>query len=448
MIKTKFSSIILVLIAAILIIGTFGCDDPPVEKPDEKGVRPIVFVHGLAGSGDQFQAQALRFASNGYPEHFVFGFDHNSLYEPDRQENLKAFIKKVIAQTGYDKIDLAGHSMGTSISQEYLEDEEQAAQIAHYINIDGVGEDYLPGGVPTLNIMATGIAAEIPGAINIQLTGNTHVQAVSSPVVFAHMYEFLTGDAPATTDILPSSSSNIEIQGRLVIFISNTVPENGYMNIYEVDPNTGHRLNPVPVYSQLIDMDGYFGFTGKRYSAYEFKISRPSQPEQGHYYYEPFVRSDYLVRLKYSEPGSTLYDAIERDTDAAALVIIRNREFQGSNDSDTGVDSIKINGLEACEDVLSGGDGVMNSGPIGIIVYDRRSDNESNLDYLGILTWDATVDWMPFLSILDHYMPGNATASGTNTVVVTDRFTGRVQTIQVPTWESTTHTSMVQFLPY
>ncbi|MEP6298116.1 MAG: hypothetical protein ABJ382_12385, partial [Ilumatobacter sp.] len=40
--------------------------DPAAPLPDEV-VRPIVFVHGFAGSAQQYESQAMRFVANGYP---------------------------------------------------------------------------------------------------------------------------------------------------------------------------------------------------------------------------------------------------------------------------------------------------------------------------------------------------------------------------------------------
>src|SRR5262245_49606755 len=40
--------------------------------------RPILFVHGFSGSGDNFEIQAQRFTSNGYCPESIQGFDYDS----------------------------------------------------------------------------------------------------------------------------------------------------------------------------------------------------------------------------------------------------------------------------------------------------------------------------------------------------------------------------------
>lgn len=435
--KKFYAFLLSCLMVGILLAG---CEEPG-DKEDIKGIRPIVFVHGLAGSADQFEDQFLRFSTNGYPDNYFTGFDHNSLVDRTRIERLDATIDAVLAATGADMVDLAGHSMGTSISQDYLSDPDRAAKIAHYVNIDGNGADGLPGGVPTINIMAT-FTDEIPGAVNVHLENNTHVQACSSPEVFAHIYEFLTGNTPATTEILPASTSTITLSGRVVNFVTNTKAEGGIMSIYEVDPSTGQRLRTAPDFDEPLDDEGFFTFpNAKQGATYEFQVSRADYPEQGHYYYEPFARTDAMIRLKYAEPGSPLYNRIDRSAESAALVIVRNREMQGNNDNGGGIDSIKIDGSEICEGILPGSSDINESGPIGLMVFDEDSDGESDLTQIG-----PTMEYMPFINSIDLVMPASETADNTISIVEVDRYSGRTQTINVPDWSSESHTIMAQFL--
>src|SRR5919198_623924 len=42
------------------------------------GQNPILFVHGIEGSGAQFESQKMRFMSNGYPNRWIDEVDYNS----------------------------------------------------------------------------------------------------------------------------------------------------------------------------------------------------------------------------------------------------------------------------------------------------------------------------------------------------------------------------------
>lgn len=435
----KKSAISVLLIAVLSVFLFSGCvpDPDPDPEPVEGDIRPIVFVHGMAGSGDQFQTQALRFASNGYPEDYFAALDHNSLSDSNRIEKLDALIDQVLDDTGADQVELVGHSMGTSISFTYLSTASQAAKVAHYVNVDGMSGDELPGGVPTLNLMASMGTGDITGATNIELDGHTHVQACSSPESFEHMYEFFTGEKPSTTDILPSSSSTVELKGKLVEFITNAIPDNLTLSIYEVDPDTGQRLSTTPVYSEPLASDGAFSLSNANQgSSYEFVATIAGEDNVGHWFYEPFVRTDTLIRLKFSEPGSMLFNLMDTSDDSVAIVIVRNREMIGQDSGGTGVDSITINGTEICDGILPA------SGPIGLIVFDEDADGVSDLSGVS----DA-YSAIPFVNGMDLVIPASSAGDGVVNITIEDRYSGEIQTINIPNRPSTIHKSFVQFIP-
>jgi hypothetical protein len=429
--KRTTLSVLLIGLLSVFIFA--GCDEP---EPNE-GVRPIVFVHGMAGSGDQFQAQALRFASNGYPEDYFASLDHNSLSDSDRIEKLDALIDQVLDDTGADQVELVGHSMGTSVSFTYLSTARQAAKVAHYVNIDGTSGNELPGGVPTLNLMASLGTGDITGATNIELDGHTHVQACSSPESFEYMYEFFTGEEPDTTDILSSSSNTIELKGKLVEFITNAIPNRITLSIYEVNTATGQRLSATPVYSGLLASDGVFELSNaKQGSSYEFVATRSGEDHVGHWFYEPFIRTDTLIRLKYTEPGSMLFDLMDTSNDSVAVVLVRNREMIGRNSGGTGVDSITINGTEICDGILPA------SGPIGLVVFDEGSDGRSDLS--GVTDAYGSI---PFVNGMDLYIPASSSGNGVVAITIEDRYSRETQTINIPNRPSNIHKSFAQFIP-
>jgi hypothetical protein len=434
----KKSVLLVMLLLTPSILLSAGYNEVSATKESGK-IRPIIFVHGMSGSGDQFEAQALRFASNGYPDNYIVALDHNSssLFDMGRQNNLNRLINHMLRETGADKVELVGHSMGTSISMFYLSWRSHAAKVAHYINIDGFGNIRLPGGVPTLNIMATELAWKTKGAKNVQLEEHTHVQACSSPETFALMYEFITGQAPATTDILPAASDIIELEGKAVTFVTNKVPDFDLLSIYEVDPATGQRLQSSPVHSQHLALDGSFKFSNaKQGSAYEFVSSRTGEEGRGHWFYEPFVRTDRLIRLKYSKPGSLAYNLLDSSDDSVNVIIVRNREMLGDDAGGTGADSITVNGMEICDNLLP------EDGTIGVLVFDEDTDGVSNLSSVTSL-----LSFVPFINGIDMHIPASQSGSDVVNVTIKDRYSSKTQTINIPNRPSSIHKSFVQFIP-
>ena len=76
---------------------------------------PIVFVHGLYGCGDSYTQLIQYFRANGYPESKLFTYDWNTLDFQNAPKNTKPlddFIKEVKLKTGYEKVNIVGHSLG------------------------------------------------------------------------------------------------------------------------------------------------------------------------------------------------------------------------------------------------------------------------------------------------------------------------------------------------
>ena len=106
---------------AVVAVGLPGSTAQAATHPDR---RPIVFVHGFSGSAQQYETQAKRFASNGYPEDIVEAHDYDSTFATESIATVFARldqrITRLLADTGADKVDLVGHSLGTFLSQSYL----------------------------------------------------------------------------------------------------------------------------------------------------------------------------------------------------------------------------------------------------------------------------------------------------------------------------------------
>src|SRR4051812_35182857 len=65
----------------------------PVQKR-----HPILFVHGIEGTGAQFESQALRFTSNGYKHGWIDEVDYDSTRATGDQSEVDAQIDAKIAE--------------------------------------------------------------------------------------------------------------------------------------------------------------------------------------------------------------------------------------------------------------------------------------------------------------------------------------------------------------
>ena len=273
-------------------------------------VLPIVFVHGQSGSAQQFETQAMRFTSNGYPQAMLYVFEYNTNSPVNPLLELDTFLEAVLAQTGAESLYAVGHSRGTTVWTSYLNDPVFGGsnKVAKYVNVDGRTQPDLPGGVPTIGIWGEWNTADSGynrrGNINAQIGPDpadnfyfgtkSHTEVMTSAEAFALMYEFFTGHAPATTDVLPEPPGQVSIAGRAVIFPANTGYAGATVELWRVDAATGRRIGSRPRATFPIGAGGNFGpvkVNGLKH--YELAVRRPGDPETiHHFYFEPFSRSD------------------------------------------------------------------------------------------------------------------------------------------------------------
>src|SRR5438445_2963987 len=188
--------------------------------------KPIVFVHGIGGSGAQFESQKMRFMSNGYPERWIDEVDYNSTRAVADKSEVDQQIDDAIAaleqRTGKSQVDVVAHSLGTSVMYDYLTNGNMAAQrranVAHYINVDGQNKN---PGVPTLAVWAgRGTPGRnMDGAENVTIPDQTHVQTCTSAESFIQYFEFMLGRRPLR-DICRRSP--IEVAGKALDFAQNS----------------------------------------------------------------------------------------------------------------------------------------------------------------------------------------------------------------------------------
>jgi pimeloyl-ACP methyl ester carboxylesterase len=422
--------------AALITTIAFLAASPAVEAGGGKGRpgNPIIFVHGGFGSGAQFESQAMRFASNGYRPSWVRVLDYDSGFGVEDlatvHSRLDALIADTKSDTGRAKVDLLGHSLGTRVLQSYLSSPARAANVAHYVNIDGTQASSPPGGVPTLAVWAgRGTPGRaIPGATNVTIPNQTHVQVATSAESFRRYYRFFTGRRPKR-GIKPQR--RIKLAGRAVLFPQNVGVQGAVFRIYQVD-RRGRRKRLVA--SPGLRPDGSWGpirglRSGKRY---EFALTRPTGTH--HIYYEPFPRSDYLVRLLTSEPNTGADLLIEKSPRHSAAVFTRNKEFWGDQGAQN--DVLRINGTN----VVNPGTAPIAKRAIAIFTFDRGSDGQSNPGS-AIPIFTA----LPFLTGVDLFMPSSSPTTGTVRVRLRSRGRRPARKMSFPNFPSSTDRVSVQF---
>jgi pimeloyl-ACP methyl ester carboxylesterase len=422
--------------SALAVIGIFFTAPAADAKPK---LNPIIFVHGGSGSASQFESQAMRFTSNGYPHRYITAleYDSSSIGDilPQVLAELDALIAELQASTGREQVDLLGHSLGTFVSQTYLATPARAANVAHYVNIDGASAPAPPGGVPTLALWAGAAPpiGSITGAINVTLPDQEHVESATSAESFFEMYHFFRGEAPATTDIVPEPPGQVTIEGRADFFPENTGVDGATLEIWEVDADTGFRQGNEPVATRQIDATGNWGpideVKGGRH--YEFALLREGEIDV-RYFYEPFLRSDHLVRLNL---GEGLAPFIDSSDDHVAVTVLRNKEFCG--DLGAGSDVLLVDGTDVINTTTAPCVSIGGSAA-AFFVFDDFSDGVSNVTSIPF-----PFAFLSFLTATDLFIPTDP--PGTVSVVTDPRNgIGVPRTVNVPNVPSTEARLVIQ----
>ncbi|MBK5109844.1 MAG: alpha/beta hydrolase [Thermoleophilia bacterium] len=411
----------------------------------KKGARPtpMIFVHGQSGSAQQFESDAMRFTSNGFPQKriFVYEYDTNESTNDLAIAGLDPFIEKVKSKTGAGKVDVLAHSRGTTVMHSYLSTPERAAMVSHYVNFDGRSSDSRPGGVPTLAVWGESFdggpdTREIVGAKNVRYPQKSHTEVTTSKQAFGDVYKFLTGKKPKTINVLPEPPGQVTVAGRASLFPDNTGIEGGKLKVFQVKAKTGQRIGK-PVYKRSLGASGSFGpfkVNGKKY--YELVVSRPGESTI-HNYPEPFEHDDHFYRVLSAPDLAPFLDTSPNHTNVA---VTRMREFRGDQTGPGANDRLTFNGLN-----------VINP---SIAPRERRVLAVFNLDRDSDGVTDTSASLFPFrvlsfLTGVDNFMPASPDASGK--IAVKEKMRdpgGQTKTTNVPNWPSSEHTVSVYFKDY
>jgi pimeloyl-ACP methyl ester carboxylesterase len=445
-----------------------GTQSTPTGTPDKETLPldvalPIVFVHGFAGSAQQYESQAIRFAANGYPRERIFALDHDGAGTDYATyvSLVDALVDQVRAKFSVDKVYLVGHSRGTLVSTNYLGDATRAAKIAKYVSLDGGG----CGAADTANIPCISLVQAARGGTHeMPLSGQAHVECATSLESFVEQYKLFVGAEPEVTEIVPQDKP-VELTGRLVIFPANIGRAGTTLEIWEINPDTGHRLGGAPIKTYSIDETGDWGpIVVSPDKRYEMAVVAPDSGSH-HFYLQRYVRSSHLVRLLSGQPDSPIRNATHRGPNHAAVIAMRMREWY-TDPSPTAAggplggqarDPAKMDLLEVGT-TSSGRDQApaniiqtrMTNGDIAIHIHDdEASPGESTFGALPAFSDPACTNCTAFQTTADVFMPASDPPDGTITFKNIPRGdSAKPQVVKVPNWASENHLISIIFSDY
>jgi hypothetical protein len=419
-----------ILIAPALMLLLISCkkdDDNGDDLGPEKEMMPLVMAHGFLASGDTYELQFLRFASNGYPMDMMYTYEWNTLGARDNSnEQLDAFIDEVLAKTGKSQVDLAGHSAGSFLVYDYCSNPERAKKVRNVVLLAGNVQPGPAGPadakVPTLNIFSpfdrivTG-GGTIKGATNVILQKKDHYEVATCAEAFEAMYKFFRNRPPTTTEVVPQE--NPKVSGKVLSFGENLSGAGATLQIFEVDPATGLRKNTTPDFTFTVNEKNEWGpFEAKTGAYYEFRVTTGQTGDRPvHYYREPFKRDNKTVIIRsFPPPGSfasVFLSALPSNNNQAV-----NAFFGSSQAMIVNRDQLNVQNLELADFRYAS----VSNTTIALFMYD--DNNNQITDNKPIGAFNA----FPFLKGADFYFPTNDDA--TTTFI----FNGR--SLKVKNWPS------------
>jgi len=313
--------------------------------------RPIIFVHGFMGGGDNFSLMIQRFLQNGYCPDDLFVFDWDTLTQnfsvSYAVEPLANLIENALKSKGKDKVDLICHSMGGVLCSLYL-NQGGKEKVAHYVHAASLKNVNLPKDIKimTLSSKDDTLVGEVifDGAENVLEDGLDHLQIVSSERSFVHVFRFFNeGLSPSVLKI--QEEGKIYLAGKIMTLGENAPLKNTKLEIYEFDERTGERKTKEKVGCFITNEKGEWGvFLAKPKTIYEFFFE--SDGRKYHYFAGPFRASYHTLYFRalgkdygiFSEAVSRFLDLVDESSFfvffSSTRALYKGRDYLKVDDND------------------------------------------------------------------------------------------------------------------
>ncbi|MFX0051239.1 MAG: fibronectin type III domain-containing protein [Candidatus Hermodarchaeota archaeon] len=117
---------ILIIISLILILPCFASSKANPDVITTQNQNPILYVHAAVKSKEDFYLMRTRFKANGWPETYLYAYDFDVAISSGYAgcvawaNVIKERVDEILVETGAEKIDLIGHSLGGMSNRYYI----------------------------------------------------------------------------------------------------------------------------------------------------------------------------------------------------------------------------------------------------------------------------------------------------------------------------------------
>ncbi|MFI1501401.1 esterase/lipase family protein [Streptomyces platensis] len=240
-------------------------------KPSAAHPRPVVLVHGTLGNSiDNWLGLAPYLVARGY---CVFSLDYGQLpgvpffhglgpVDASAQQ-LAAYVDRVLAATGTEKVDLVGHSQGGMMSRVYLKFHGGADKVNalvglapdnHGTDLNGLTRllDHFPGAKDYIDKLTPGLADQIAGSdvLNRLNEGGDTLPGVHYTVIATKYDEVVTPyrsaflDGPGVRNVVVQDLCGLDLSEHVAIGLVDGVAFHETANA--LDPAHATRTTCLP----------------------------------------------------------------------------------------------------------------------------------------------------------------------------------------------------------
>lgn len=375
--------------------------DASIIKECSRERRPIIFIHGFLAAGDTWNRQISRLQASGSCLEDIEVLDWNSLdMSADQSLQLDELVEKMLTNSDFAQVDLVGHSAGGGVAYNYLSQAEYSSKVHRYVHIASFPNEKPAGpdaNIPTLNLWSSDDlvveAADIPGAVNVELTGLDHYEIATSLESFFQITEFLYETSELRNDPFSTGSeeltSFIQVSGKVLSLGENQALKQENIELWKVD-NTGTRLELI----ESLESSANGEFVVKDLEADQFyewvpKLSDPNARKVR--YYTPILKTTQPRLYLRTFPGegslaSILVRQLPQNNEQSSLVIFNaHRAFLADKDQ------LSLDGTNILtQEVASAEDTA-----IALFIFDINEDGQMD----GRI---PLFDGFPFLSVVDY----------------------------------------------
>jgi triacylglycerol lipase len=196
--KKRNRNLSVILALALAVTACADATDPGVgELPDLKH-DPILFVHGYAGNGGNFEDMKARFKADGWQDFELYAYNYSFISSNATSgAEIRDQVDDIIKKTGATKVDIIAFSMGSISSRYYLKNFDGALKVDAWVSMGG--PNHGTDAVENNNCQFTPCKEIIPGSAF--LTALNSVDETPGPLV-----RYATWRSPCDQTINPDES--------------------------------------------------------------------------------------------------------------------------------------------------------------------------------------------------------------------------------------------------